>query len=118
VREADVQLEIGAAQGRAVADALDLERLLEPLRHALDHVGHERAGEAVQGAVLPALGGARNDELAVALLDRDARRHLLRELAERPVHHHAPRRQRDRYAGRNLDWCLSDSTQDLPLPQW
>src|ERR1043166_5666233 len=36
MRVADVELERRAAQRRAVADALDLEALLEALRHALD----------------------------------------------------------------------------------
>ena len=56
MRVADVQLQVGAAQGRAIADALDLEVLLEALRDALDHVRDQRAREPVERAVLAALG--------------------------------------------------------------
>jgi hypothetical protein len=56
VGEADVELERGSAQRSAVADALDLQLLLEALGHALDHVRHERAREPVQGAILAAIG--------------------------------------------------------------
>src|SRR5918911_4093459 len=111
VRETDVELERGPAQRGAVADALDLEALLEALRHALDHVRDERPREAVERAVLAALGRARDDQLAVALLDLHPRRHLLRQLAERPVHLHAPWRHRDVHAWRKFDWPLTDSTQ-------
>jgi hypothetical protein len=52
----------------------------------------------VQSAVLAALGRAADDELAVALLDLHARGNLLVELAERPVHLHAPWRHRDVHA--------------------
>src|SRR5947208_12798964 len=52
----DLQLEIGALERRAVADALDLQALLEALRHAFDHVGDERARQPVQRAVVAALG--------------------------------------------------------------
>src|SRR5690348_12788382 len=52
VRVAHVQLEVGALERGAVADALDLELLLEALRDALHHVRHERARETVQRAIL------------------------------------------------------------------
>src|SRR4051812_30319041 len=39
--EAELHLEVGTVQGRAVADALDLEPLREAGRHAGDHVGDE-----------------------------------------------------------------------------
>src|SRR5690349_14360496 len=48
VRVANGELEVGALERRAIADALDLELLLEALRDALDHVGHERPRETVQ----------------------------------------------------------------------
>ena len=58
VRVAERQLEVAALLLGAVADALDLERLLVALRHALDHVEDERARQPVQGAVLAAVGRA------------------------------------------------------------
>ena len=47
-----------------VADALDLERLLVPLRHALDHVGDQRARQAVQRLVPRLVARARHGERA------------------------------------------------------
>src|SRR2546423_1336669 len=64
VRVADVELEVGALEGGAVADALDLETLLEALRHALHHVRHERPRQPVQRTVFPAFGRPRDDDLA------------------------------------------------------
>src|SRR3954452_9052441 len=43
VRIAERQLEVAPLELGAVADALDLQGLGEPGRHALDHVGHQRA---------------------------------------------------------------------------
>src|SRR5262249_34721266 len=68
MRIADVELEVGPLQRGAVADALDLELLLEALRDALHHVRHQRPRQAVQRAVLPPLSRPRDDDLAVALL--------------------------------------------------
>src|SRR6187551_1736459 len=58
VRVAQRQLEVPALELRAVADALDLQALLEAVGDPLDHVGDQAAGEAVQGAVLAAIGRA------------------------------------------------------------
>src|SRR5215208_2511804 len=78
-------------QGCAVTHALDFEPLLESLRNALDHVRDQRPRQPVEGSVLAALGRPRDDDLAVVLLDLHPWRDRLRELPERPVHHHAPR---------------------------
>src|SRR5262245_20132713 len=51
VGEADLKLEVGARERRAVAHALDLEPLFEALGDALDHVGDERARQPVQRPV-------------------------------------------------------------------
>ena len=85
VRVADAQLERRPAQRGAVADALDLEALLEALRDALDHVRHERARQAVQRAVLAALGRALDEEHPVVLLDRIRRGTLCVSSPERAV---------------------------------
>src|SRR5207253_263238 len=77
MRIPDRELEVFTAHRRAVADALELEALLEALRDALDHVRDERAREPVQGAVLAAVGRALDDQLAVLLLDLDPDRDLL-----------------------------------------
>src|SRR5213592_776159 len=96
MREADAELQIGAAQRGAVADALDLEALREASRDALDHVGDERPREAVEGPVFTALGRPGDEQLPVALFDLDPLGDLLSELSERAVNHHAPRGDRHR----------------------
>ena len=73
------ELEVGALELRAVADALDLEVLLEALGDALDHVRDERARESVQRAVVAAVGRPRHVEDAVVLRDLHARGHALLE---------------------------------------
>ncbi len=82
VRVADRELEVRAGQRGAVADALDLEALLEAVGDALDHVRDERAREPVQRAVLAAVGRAGDDaDRSPSLLDRDARGTRSGELA-------------------------------------
>src|SRR5829696_3810880 len=81
VRVAQRELEIRALELRAVADALDLERLGEARGDALDHVGDERARQAVQRAVLRAVRRPRDDELAVLLGHVDGARLALFEVA-------------------------------------
>src|SRR4029453_111110 len=109
MRVADVELERRTAQARAVADALDLQALLEPLCDALDHVRDQRARQPVQRAILAAVGRARHDELVFLALDIDPHRHGLRELAERPVDHDAAGVDRDVHAGRHGNWLSSDA---------
>ena len=83
VRVPDRQLEVRSSELRAVADPLDLEVLLEPLRHALDHVRDERPREAVQRAVVSAVGRPRHVQHPVFLCNLDAGGDALLELAER-----------------------------------
>src|SRR5918997_224661 len=85
VRVADLELEVGAPQGGAIADALDLEPLLVAVGDARDHVRDQRARETVEGAVLAAVGRACDRELGVVLLDAHSGRHALRQLALRSV---------------------------------
>src|SRR2546430_6040005 len=106
--EADIQPEIGTLQRRAIADALQLEALLESLGDALDHVRDQRARQAVQRPVVAALGGPGDRDRRVALLDLHPGRHLLRELAQGPVDHHAAGQERDVHPARDLDWLSSD----------
>src|SRR5207244_13450449 len=46
--EPDDELHAERLRFRLIAHALDLERLREPLGHAVHHVGDERAGESVE----------------------------------------------------------------------
>src|SRR4051794_23486624 len=109
VRVAERELEVAALEHGAVAHALDLEALLEAGRHALDHVRHERAGEAVERAVLGAVGRARDDELAVVLRDVDVARHALGELAARAADPHELWLDRDQHAVGDRDGLSADS---------
>ena len=109
MRVADRELEIGSLELRAVADALDLEVLLESLRHALDHVRDQRPRQPVERAILTAIGRARHDDLRLRLLDLHARGNVLRELAERPVHLNAARGDRHHDAGGKIDGSAADS---------
>src|SRR5215208_6339586 len=95
VRIAERQDELAALQLSAVADALDLQALLEAVGDALDHVRDQAAREPVQRAVLAAVGRSRHADLAVVLLDRDLARHALLELALGPLHLHELRLDRD-----------------------
>jgi hypothetical protein len=110
VRVADVEPQVGALHRRAITDALQLETLLEPLRNAFHHVRDQRARQAVQRTIVATLGRTAHDDGAVLLLDLHPLRHLLLQCSEGPVHHDAPRVDRDRHFGRYVDWFLSDST--------
>src|SRR3954447_11952995 len=79
VRVAERELEVGALERGAVADALDLQGLREAGRDALDHVGHEGAREAMQGTVLGAVRRTADDELVAFLHDLDVARLALLE---------------------------------------
>src|SRR5205814_7670671 len=115
VRVADAQLDIGALERSAVADALDLEALLEALRDTLDHVSDQRPGQAVQCAILAALGRTGDGEDALVLGDLHPLRHLLLERAEWAHDGDAPRLQRHSHAARDFDWSLADTTHCLSL---
>src|SRR5581483_11411457 len=109
VRVAHTELEIRSFERSPVADTLDLELLLEALRHPLDHVRHECPRQAVQRSVLATLGRAGDDDLAVPLLDLHPSGNLLLQRAERPGHGDARRLDRDGDAVGDLDGCVADS---------
>src|SRR5262249_40186100 len=91
MREADAELERRPAQRGAIADALDLETLLEAFCDALDHVRDQRSGQPVERAVGTAVARPRDGDRAVVLLDLHPLRNRLCQLALRPVDRHAPR---------------------------
>src|SRR3954471_4809295 len=113
VRVTDAELEVGALERCAVADALDLELLLEALRHALDHVRDQRPGQAVQRPVLPALGRPLHGHDAVGLLDLHPRGNLLLQRAEWAGDRDAGRLDRDGDAVGDLDGCVADSAHSV-----
>src|SRR3954467_12990392 len=81
VRVAERELEVGALERGAVADALDLQRLGEAGGDALDHVRDQRSRQAVQRAVLGAVGRPADEELLALLDDLDVARLALLEIA-------------------------------------
>src|SRR5918997_2836801 len=95
MRVAERQLQVAALELRAVADALDLERLREAGGDALDHVRDQRPRETVQRAVLRAVGRPRDEQLTVLLLDVDHARLALLEVAAGTGHAHDLRLDRD-----------------------
>ena len=105
---ADGELEVLALQLRAVAHALDLQALFVARGDALHHVGHQRAGEPVQRAMLAAVGGAGDEQLLAFLDDLDVAVHALLQLAFGPAHAHRLRLDRDGHAARHGDWLSSD----------
>ena len=109
VRVAERHLQVLALELRPVADALDLELLLEAVGDALDHVRDQAAGEAVQGAVLAAVGRARDGDRAVRLLDLHVRREALVELALGALDRDPARGDLDRDGLGQLDGLSSDS---------
>src|SRR5829696_6823474 len=87
VREPDLELEFRRALGlRPVADADDLELATEPLRHAHDHVLHQRPGQAVQRTVLALVVRTRDDQRVAVAADGDRLGRLVGERAVRSLH--------------------------------
>src|SRR5437870_2734551 len=83
MREAERENQPVALLLSAVADAIDLERLLEAGRHAGDHVCDERARQAVELLVRPTLGRAAHLERAVLADDLHGGMEVALELALR-----------------------------------
>src|SRR4051812_15802596 len=109
VRVAQRKLEVASLELRAVADALDLERLGEADRDALDHVRDQRARQAVQGAVLGAVGRTADEQLPVLLDDLDRAVLALLEVAPRPGHAHDLGLDGDGDGRGDVDGLLTDT---------
>src|SRR5260221_12399526 len=96
-----------ALQLRTVADADDVQVLLEALRDAVHRVGEQRASKPVQRPMI--FGGALGDEHAVFLLEGDAVGHTDGELALGALHFDFPVLQGDFHALRNRNWFVADT---------
>ena len=81
VREAQGELEVLALLLHAVADAGELELLLEALGNANNHVVDEGAGEAVAGTGLTLVVGTGNGEDVVLDVDGELLKNIELELA-------------------------------------
>src|ERR1043165_652882 len=85
VAVAERELQVGTLELHAVTDAVDLQLLLVAGSHPDDEVVHERAGQAVQGPVLPLVVGPLDLQRAVlGALDLDRLHDGVRQGALRP----------------------------------
>ena len=66
MRKAQLQLQVLALHGRAVADTGDFQFFAEPFRHAAHEIVHQRALHAPHGAGAIALDTRRERNVAVA----------------------------------------------------
>src|SRR3990172_1270912 len=107
VRVAHGDLDVLAQLLRAVADALQLQRLLEPVLHAVHHVGQQRPGQAVQRPVLRLVAGARHHHLAVLQVQTHVRVKLAAQLALRALHRHRVALHLHLHRGGDLDRLLA-----------
>src|SRR5215218_3786648 len=112
VRVPERELEVAALELGAIADALDLQGLREAVGDAFHHVRHERAGEPVQGPVLGAVGGARDDQRPVLLAHLDRARLALEEIAAGSGHADDLGLDRHGDAGGDGDGLLADTTHN------
>src|SRR6185436_3096025 len=101
MREAEVERHRLPGDLRAIADAVDLEVLREPLRHALDGVREERPREPVERALALRVVAPLHEDLA--LLDRggDPARERLGQPALRALDLDGPVLERDLHALRH-----------------
>src|SRR5439155_11088697 len=106
VREAERELDVRALQSGPVSHADDLQALLVALRHALDHVRHERAREAVQRAMEAVVVRPLHTDRAVLANDPDLRMERILERAARTLHGHVRSVDRDVDATRDIDRLL------------
>jgi len=96
-----------ALQFGAVTDAHDVELFLEPGGHAVNGVGHQRASEPVERAMI--FRRANGGQNAVFLLKRDAVRERHGKLSLGPLHVDLATLERDLDARWQWNWFASDA---------
>src|SRR5687768_1030114 len=106
VRESKRELQSVGTRFSLVSDADDVELLRETLRDALDHVGDERAREAVERLVLRVVARAIHGDRAALLGDQHVGRNGPRELALRSLYSDTVSVDGDGDAGWNRDRIL------------
>src|ERR671921_1666372 len=109
MRVADLQVYVAPLQGRPVADARDVQRLGEPLRHTRHGVLDQGSRKTVHRAVLGRVRGPLDDYVTVLLLYLDPAGHWHRELALRAVHLYAAARELNADRAGDFDRSLPDS---------
>jgi len=109
VREAERELQVGAACLHAVPDADDLELLLVALGDTLDHVRDERAGQAVKGLARALV--VRPDDLddGVVTVDREGFDDVVRQRPLGALDRHHAAVDADVHAGGYRDGELADA---------
>ncbi len=113
VREAESELDIRTLGSGTVADSLDFEPLLVALGDALDHVRDQRAGEAVERAMVGAVRRSRHDERGALVRDRHVGRQFLVERALGALDRDPAGRRRDLDAVGHGDGETSDAAHDV-----
>src|SRR5687768_6069000 len=113
MRVAEREVDLLALQLGAVADADDVELLLEALGDAVDGVGHQAARQAVELLQLGVIALELGDQVAVLLRKHDAGRQLLQQLALRALHFDRVGGDLDGHALRDRDRLLTNSGHDV-----
>src|ERR671913_661771 len=115
MRVADLQVDVASLQGRPVADAGDVQRFREPVRHAgygvVDQGPRKSVHRPVRGRVL----GPLDYNIAVFLPHLDTAGHRHRELALRAVYLYAAARELHADRAGDLDRSFPDS-RHLSIP--
>src|SRR5918994_7967451 len=109
MRVTDLQVDIAPLQGGPVADAGDVERLREPVRHARYGVVDQGSRKAVHRPMLGRVSGPLDYYVAVLLPHLDPAANGHRELALRTLHLYAAARDLDADRAGDLDRRLPDS---------
>src|ERR671910_178599 len=115
MRVADLQVDIPSLQGHPVADAGDVQRLREPVRHARYGVVDQGSRKTVHRPLLGRVRGPLDYYVAVFLPYLDTKGHGHRELALRTVDLYAAARELHADRARDLDRSFSDS-RHLSIP--
>src|SRR5438093_7585979 len=114
MREADRQDKFSALHLRSIADTLQLQLFAEPGSNSRDHIGDERAGQAVHRPMAGLLAGAGDDNLTVLLLDAHFGIEVAAQLAFRALNKDLRAVNANLDSGRDGDWILSDSRHRSP----
>src|SRR3954453_2724716 len=115
VRVAELELQLGRSLGQdAIPHADDLEPLLVAVRHTLDHVGDQCAGQAVQRLALTLVVGTGDlDHTVLATPDGDRSGDVVPQGALGALHRHQAFVDGDVDTGRDRDGKLANARHAL-----
>src|SRR3546814_468209 len=109
VAEAELQVQGAALHRRTIADAVDLQLLLEAFGDARHHVLNARAGRAPHGARLLAVIGRLHPDLAVGLADLHVPGRPEIQAAQLALRRDQAALDGDLDAGRHIDGVFSNT---------